>query len=147
MVFEGKIIRVLPTRGGVSERTGNQWKALPFVFSYYEPGQERVDDRVLLETFDTNVMAQIGKYCIKGDDGKAVIENGSLKLTGPIPCKIGFGHKVKDVKNKQGDTVTLNELRIYSMEILSANDAAAQPAPQPQPQVPFPSENDDDLPF
>ena len=153
MVFEGKIIRVLPTRGGVSERTGNQWKALPFVFSYYEPGQERVDDRVLLETFDTNVMAQIGKYCVKGDDGKAVIENGSVKLTGPIPCKIGFGHKVREFKNKQDETVTVNELRIYSMEILSVNGAAAQqqtaaqPAPQPQPQVPFPSENDDDLPF
>ena len=98
MVFEGKIIRVLPTRGGVSERTGNQWKALPFVFSYYEPGQERVDDRVLLETFDINLMAQIAQYCVKGQDSKAVVENGSLKLTGQIPCKIGFGHKVKDVK-------------------------------------------------
>ncbi len=102
MVFEGKIIRVLPTRGGVSERTGNQWKALPFVFSYYEPGQERVNDRVLLETFDTNVMAQIAQYCVKGQDGKAVVENGSLKMTSQIPCKIGFGHKVRDFQNKQG---------------------------------------------
>lgn len=131
MVFEGKIIRVLPTRGGVSERTGNQWKALPFVFSYYEPGQERVDDRVLLETFDTNVMAQIGKYCVKGDDGKAVVENGSLKLTCQIPCKIGFGHKVREFQNKQGETVTVNELRIYSIEIGIAlqQQPAAQPAP------------------
>lgn len=150
MVFEGKIIRVLPTRGGVSERTGNQWKALPFVFSYYEPGQERVDDRVLLETFDTNVMAQIAQYCVKGQDGKAVVENGSLKLTGQIPCKIGFGHKVKDVKNKQGDTVTLNELRIYSIEIGAASQqqpAAQQPQ---QSQSPFPPQaptDDDDLPF
>jgi hypothetical protein len=76
-----------------------------------------------------------------------------VKLTGQIPCKIGFGHKVREFQNKQGETVTVNELRIYSMEILSANGAAAQqqpaaqPAPQPQPQVPFPSENDDDLPF
>lgn len=131
MVFEGKIIRVLPTRGGVSERTGNQWKALPFVFSYYEPGQERVDDRVLLETFDTNVMAQIGKYCVKGDDGKAVVENGSLKLTGQIPCKIGFGHKVREFQNKQGETVTINELRIYSIEIGTASQQ--QPAAQPAP--------------
>ena len=138
MVFEGKLIRVLPTRGGVSERTGNQWKALPFVFSYYEPGQERVDDRVLLETFDTNVMAQIGKYCVKGDDGKAVVENGSLKLTGQIPCKIGFGHKVREFQNKQGETVTVNELRIYSIEIgiASQQQPAAQPAPQSQ--APFP---------
>jgi hypothetical protein len=70
-----------------------------------------------------------------------------VKLTGQIPCKIGFGHKVREFKNKQDETVTVNELRIYSMEILSANGAAAQPAPQPQTQVPLPSENDDDLPF
>jgi len=150
MVFEGKIIRVLPTRGGVSERTGNQWKALPFVFSYYEPGQERVDDRVLLETFDTNVMAQIAQYCVKGQDGKAVVENGSLKMTVQIPCKIGFGHKVKDVKNKQGDTVTLNELRIYSIEIGAASQQQPAAQQQQQSQAPFPPQtpaNDDDLPF
>ena len=148
MVFEGKIIRVLPTRGGVSERTGNQWKALPFVFSYYEPGQERVDDRVLLETFDTNVMAQIAQYCVKGQDGKAVVENGSVKMTGQIPCKIGFGHKVRDFQNKQGETVTVNELRIYSIEIGTASQQ--QPAAQQQPQAPFPPQapaDDDDLPF
>ena len=150
MVFEGKIIRVLPTRGGVSERTGNQWKALPFVFSYYEPGQERVDDRVLLETFDTNVMAQIAQYCVKGQDSKAVVENGSLKLTGQIPCKIGFGHKVKDVKNKQGDTVTLNEMRIYSIEIGTASQQQPAAQQQQQSQAPFPPQaqtDDDGLPF
>lgn len=149
MVFEGKIIRVLPTRGGVSERTGNQWKALPFVFSYYEPGQERVDDRVLLETFDTNVMAQIAQYCVKGQDGKAVVENGSLKLTGQIPCKIGFGHKVREFQNKQGEMVTVNELRIYSIEIgiASQQQPAAQPAQQSQAPFPPQTEENDDLPF
>ena len=149
MVFEGKIIRVLPTRGGVSERTGNQWKALPFVFSYYEPGQERVDDRVLLETFDTNVMAQIAQYCVKGQDSKAVVENGSLKLTGQIPCKIGFGHKVRDFQNKQGEMVTINELRIYSIEIgiASQQQPAAQSAPQSQAPFPPQTEENDDLPF
>ena len=149
MVFEGKIIRVLPTRGGVSERTGNQWKALPFVFSYYEPGQERVDDRVLLETFDTNVMAQIAQYCVKGQDGKAVVENGRLKMTGDIPCKIGFGHKVREFQNKQGETVTVNELRIYSIEIgiASQQQPAAQSAPQSQAPFPPQTEENDDLPF
>ena len=150
MVFEGKIIRVLPTRGGVSERTGNQWKALPFVFSYYEPGQERVDDRVLLETFDTNVMAQIAQYCVKGHDGKAVVENGSLKLTGQIPCKIGFGHKVREFQNKQGETVTVNELRIYSIEIGTASQQQPAAQQQQQSQAPFPPQapaDDDDLPF
>ena len=149
MVFEGKIIRVLPTRGGVSERTGNQWKALPFVFSYYEPGQERVDDRVLLETFDTNVMAQIAQYCVKGQDGKAVIENGSVKLAGQIPCKIGFGHKVREFQNRQGETVTVNELRIYSIEIGTASQQQPTAQHPQQSQAPFPpqTEENDDLPF
>ena len=141
---------MLPTRGGVSERTGNQWKALPFVFSYYEPGQERVDDRVLLETFDTNVMAQIAQYCVKGHDGKAVVENGSLKLTGQIPCKIGFGHKVREFQNKQGETVTVNELRIYSIEIGTASQQQPAAQQQQQSQAPFPPQaqtDDDGLPF
>ena len=148
MEFEGRIQRVLPVSSGTSQR--GEWKKLPFVFSYYEPGQERVDDRVLLETFDTNVMAQIAQYCVKGQDGKAVVENGSLKMTGQIPCKIGFGHKVREFQNKQGETVTVNELRIYSIEIGIASQQQPAAQQQQQSQAPFPPQapvDDDGLPF
>ena len=61
MEFEGRITRVLPVRSGTSQN-GNEWKRLPFVFAYYENPDQRCEDKVLLETFDTNQMAEIAKY-------------------------------------------------------------------------------------
>ena len=162
MEFDGRIIRVLPTRSGTSQN-GNEWKRLPFVFAYYENGEQRWEDKVLLETWDTNIMAQIAHYCEIGQDGKVIIENGSVKLKVlDIKCKCGFSHTVRDVTKKDGTgTVTMNDLRCYRLEIGAA--PAQQPAPQPQyqpqpayqpqPQQPFPPQNqeggpsNDDLPF
>jgi hypothetical protein len=67
MEFEGRISRVLPVRSGTSQKGG--WKALPFVFEYFESGNQRWPDRVLLETMDTNIMSKIGAYLKKGADG------------------------------------------------------------------------------
>lgn len=154
MEFEGRIIRVLPTRSGTSQN-GNEWKRLPFVFAYYETPDQRWEDKVLLETFDTNQMAQIAQYCEIGADHKVVVENGSVKLkTLDIKCKCGFSHNVKDVTRKDGSgTATINEMRCYKLEI-AGQSQAQQPAPQAQPayqpQPPFPPQTpatDDDLPF
>ena len=163
MEFEGRITRVLPVRSGTSQN-GNEWKRLPFVFSYYENPDQWWEDKVLLETWDTNHMAQIAQYCEVGQDGKVVVENGSVKLkTLDIKCRCGFSHSVKDVTKKDGSgTVTMNDLRCYRLEIGGAGvaqqqtqQAAAQPAPAPQPAPqpnPFgPQVNQegggDDLPF
>ena len=156
MEFEGRITKVLPVRSGTSQR-GNEWKILPFVFAYYENPDQRWEDRVLLETFDTNVMAQIAKYCEVGADKKVVVENGSVKLKVlDIKCRCGFSHNVKDVTRKDGSgTATINEMRCYKLEIVGQSQAQqpapqAQPAYQPEPQTPFPPQTpatDDDLPF
>ena len=150
MEFEGRIVRVLPTRSGTSQ-SGNEWKRLPFVFAYFENGEQRWEDKVLLETWDTNLMAQIAQYCEIGQDGKAVIENGSVKLKVlDIKCRCGFSHSVKDITKKDGTgTVTMNELRCYKLEI---HGSTQQPAPQPQQtQQPFAPQaqegGHDDLPF
>ena len=155
MEFEGRIIRVLPTRSGTSQR--GEWKTLPFVFAYYESPDQRWEDKVLLETFDTNQMAQIAQYCEVGADKKVVVENGSVKLKVlDIKCRCGFSHNVKDVTRKDGSgTATINEMRCYKLEIAGQSQVQqptpqAQPAYQPQPQVPFPPQTpatDDDLPF
>ena len=166
MEFEGRITKVLPVRSGTSQR-GNEWKILPFVFAYYENPDQRWEDRVLLETFDTNVMAQIAKYCEVGADKKVVVENGSVKLkTLDIKCKCGFSHNVEEVPKRDGSGMaTINKLRCYRLEI---HDAVAHPQTQ-QPaqqatvqavQQPFPPQvdnfgypiqpskpGDDDLPF
>ena len=163
MEFEGRIIRVLPVRSGTSQN-GNEWKRLPFVFAYYESGEQRWEDRVLLETWDTTWMALIAQYCEIGEDHKVVVENGSVKLkTLDIKCKCGFSHNVKDVARRDGSgVVTMNELKCYKLEVIQqqmpAGNAAGvavgqQPAFQPQAQMPFGAQQPqgggetDDLPF
>ena len=149
MEFEGRISRVLPARSGISQR--GEWKALPFVFEYFESQDQRWSDKVLLETFDTNVMAQIGKYMKKGADGKAVVENGECVLMGELKCKCGFSHSVRTFDRQDGTKATINEVRMYKFEVLAqwaavAQQQAQQPAFQPQPQ-PQGGGDEDDLPF
>jgi hypothetical protein len=149
MEFEGRIQRVLPVSSGTSQR--GEWKKLPFVFEYFENGEQRWSDKVLLETFDTNVMAQIGKYLKKGVDGKAVVENGECVLLGELKCKCGFSHSVRTFDRQDGTKATINEVRMYKFEVLAQGAAVAQqqtqqPAFQPQPQPQGGGETDD-LPF
>ena len=128
MEFEGRIQRVLPVRSGTS-KNGNEWKTLPFVFEYFERPDDRWSDKVLLETFDTNIMAQIGHYLKKGPDGKAVIENDEHVLLCEVKCRVGFGHNVDTGKRQDGTTFTVNRIRMYKFEI--TNGLGQQPAGQP----------------
>ena len=153
---------MLPVRSGTSQN-GNEWKRLPFVFAYYENGEQRWEDRILLETWDTNCMSQIAQYCEIGQDGKVVVENGSVKMKVlDIKCLCGFSHNVKDVTKKDGSGVlTMNELKCYRLVIqpaVNATGTVAQPhapqqpfVPQQPAQAPFPpmpeGGHTDDLPF
>ena len=110
MEFTGQVKKILPVRSGVSQRTGNEWKSLPFIFEYHEHETDRYADTVLLETFDTNV-----------------IDN--LKEGMDIRC--GFGHRTREYEGK-----TYNELRLYKIESVrgaQAQNAAPQAANAPQP--------------
>ena len=134
MEFIGRVKKLLPIRSGVSQRTGNEWKALPFIFEYYEHETDRYADTVLLETFDTNV-----------------IDN----LKEGMEVKCGFGHRTREYEGK-----TYNELRLYKIESVRGAQAAQQAAqdanaslagnqptpPFPEPQNPS-NQDDDDLPF
>ena len=164
MEFEGRISRVLPVRSGTSQR--GEWKALPFVFEYFETEDQRWSDKVLLETFDTNIMAQIGAYLKKGADGKAVVENGECVLMYELKCRVGFSHSVRDFDRQDGTKGTSNNIRCYKFEISGQQgqqSAANQAPPQAQPTTapvipptapfpPFPPQSAeggqaDDLPF
>jgi len=118
MQFSGQIKKVLPSRQGVSQRTGNQWKAQPFIFEYFENPSDRYADSVLLETFDENIMSQLKE---------------GLKVT------IGFGHHVRDYKlttgDRAGQTQYTNECRIYHFEVIGT----ANPAPSPSGYAPSPT--------
>ena len=154
MEFEGRIQRVLPVRSGTSQR--GAWMALPFVFEYFETPDQRWSDKVLLETMDTNIMAQIGAYLKKGADGKAVVENGECVLLAELNCRIGFSHSVRQYDRQDGSRATINNVSIYKFEVLGEGvatgsqqtgqqPAAAQPAAEPAAE---PAKvEDDDLPF
>ena len=103
MEFIGRVKQILPLRSGVSQRTGNEWKALPFVFEYYEHETDRYPDSVLLGTFDDKVIEH-------------------LKEGMEVRC--GFSHRTREYEGK-----TYNEVRLYKIE--SVKTAAQQPA-QPQ---------------
>ena len=129
MEYQGRIRKVLPVRTGTSQRTGNNWKCLPFVFEYFENETDRWPDSVVLETFDEKVI-------------------NSLKEGMEVRC--GFGHRAKEYDGK-----TFNELRLYKIESVKSSEQPAQ-HPQPQPSSEQPAaqhqqqqtqEQPDDLPF
>ena len=108
MEFQGRIAKLLPIRQGVSQRTGNEWKSLPFIFEYFEHDSDRYADSVLLETFDTKV-----------------IDN--LKEGMEVRC--GFGHKTREFTKQDGTTAVINDLRLYKIEsVRKAQNQLAQQA-------------------
>jgi hypothetical protein len=132
MEFQGRIAKLLPIRQGVSQRTGNEWKSLPFIFEYFENPSDRYADSVMLETFDTKV-----------------IEN--LKEGMEVRC--GFGHKTREY-TKDGKTMTINDIRLYKIESVHKDQPAGQAAEvgaQQQGAAPAPQQQEggdnDDLPF
>jgi len=156
MEFEGRIQKVLPVRSGTGQK--GEWKALPFVFEYYENPSDRYPDSVLLETMDHDMMRNIGRFVVRGEDKKAILKDGQCELTTEIKCRCGWSHKVNTFKRKDGTDGMMNNMRPYKLEILndstSAEGTATQaPAYQPaQQQAPFPATNNqggdtDDLPF
>ena len=108
MEFQGRIAKLLPIRQGVSQRTGNEWKSLPFIFEYFEHDSDRYADSVLLETFDTKV-----------------IDN----LKEGMEVKCGFGHKTREFTKQDGTTAVINDLRLYKIEsVRKAQNQLAQQA-------------------
>jgi len=119
MEFQGRIARLLPIRQGVSQRTGNEWKSLPFIFEYFEHESDRYADSVMLETFDTNV-----------------IDN--LKEGMEVRC--GFGHRTREFTKQDGTTGIINDIRLYKIESVrkAQNQHAQQAIQQPVGQQPAP---------
>ena len=150
MEFEGRIQKVLPVRSGTSQK--GEWKALPFVFEYFERPDDRWGDKVLLETMDQAVMGKIGAYVERGTDGKGIVENGCMKLKAEIPCRCGFSHSVRDWTDKEGKTSYFNQVRLYKFEILTEQNVTVAQQQTQQQAPPFPNQQpaaqeNDDLPF
>ena len=108
MEFQGRIAKLLPIRQGVSQRTGNEWKSLPFIFEYFEHDSDRYADSVMLETFDENVI-------------------NHLKEGMEVRC--GFGHRTREFTKQDGTKAFINDIRLYKIEsVRKAQNQTAQQA-------------------
>lgn len=151
MEFEGRIMKVLPVRSGTSSK--GEWKALPFIFEYFETDDQRWSDKVLLETMEPSIMGKIGAFVERGADNKGIVENGGMKLKGEIKCRCGFSHSVREWTDKDGKTSHFNQVRLYKFEIMTEQNVAVvqqqtkQEAPLFPPPYPQPAQESDDLPF
>lgn len=175
MEFDGRITRVQPAKTG-TRTDGSTWVELTFVFAYYEQGEQRYEDSVLVSTFDTNIIRSISQYLAKAKDAegkeKVVYEYDCAKMLVPhIPCRCGFSLRAKTVQKKdKSGWLVIQENRCYKLEVISgqqrqqpagypAGTVAQQNTPQYSPvqqqgAAPFPPQVDangnptyDDLPF
>jgi len=151
MEFTGRISRLFAPREGVSRRTGQPWKALPFIFEFFEREEDTYASFAKLETFDTNIMAKIAQFVAKDSDGKAIIKEGCMELTKnvEVKCNIKLDVRVYDVKE-----AVFNEVRLRSMEVLTkaeTQNTQAAPAEEQKQGDSFadlkPADPADDLPF
>ena len=142
MEFVGQIKKILTPREGVSERTGNEWKIQPFIFEYFENPSDRYADSVMLETFNSEIIAQLKEY---------------------MKVRIGFGHKTREITRKDGTKTIINEVTLYKFELLDGaahhpeaqtaqtaavdNQQANQPAEAQKAADGEQKDKKDDLPF
>ena len=133
MKFQGRVKKLLPVRSGTSQRTGRDWRALPFIFEYFEHETDRFADSVMLETLDD-----------------AVINN--LKEGMEVICN--FGHNVSEFTpstgERAGQVQYINNMRLYSIESVQHANAAQGQTGQPSPQQTVqaaPADDVDPLPF
>lgn len=130
MEFIGKIIAVLPAKGGVSNRTGNEWKAQEYVIE--DSTSSQYPRRMCFEVFGADKIAQFNIQV--GQD-----------------LKVSF-----DIDANQWQDRWFNRIRAWKVEpaVAASAPAAAQAAGAPLP-PPAPAaapdflagDVKDDLPF
>lgn len=147
MEFTGRISRLFEPREGVSMRTGQPWKALPFIFEFFESEEDRYASFAKLETFDTKIMAKIAQFVAKDADGNTIIKEGCMELTKNIDVKCKFRLNISLYNGR-----VYNEVVLREMEVLT--EAEEQPTAQAAEQKQGdsfadlqPADPEDELPF
>jgi hypothetical protein len=121
MEFKGIISKVVE-RSGTSQSTGKEWKRTGFVFEFKEHDTDPWFDKVYLEPWDENIIAQL-------KEGAQV--------------KVGFRHAT----TTYGDRI-YNDIRMNSFEVLRKKEAEPEPIKfVEQTEAIQPTPEGDDLPF
>ena len=149
MEYTGRISRLFEPREGVSMRTGQPWKALPFIFEFFEREEDTYASFAKLETFDTKIMAKIAQFVAKDADGKAIIKEGCMELTKNVEVKCNIKLNVRVYKDN-----VFNEVMLRSIEVLTEADEQTNTAAPAEEKKQGDSFSDlktadpaDDLPF
>lgn len=150
MEFTGRISRLFEPRKGISKRTGQPWKALPFIFEFFDAEDDKYSSFVKLETFNTDVMAKIAKFVAKDEEGKAIIKDGCMDLTRSIEVKCNIRLNINIYKDN-----VYNEVVLRDMEVLNESDEQCNSQNTAMPENKqggsfdelTPATPEDDLPF
>ena len=137
MELQGRVVRLLPLKEGVSQ-AGNPYRTQDFIFGYYESADSIYEKNILLNIRNEN----IEKYNLK--------ENDKIKVRISLGCR----------EYPQGSGKYFNDIRTGDITIIQkANAQPSQPTngqqannnPQPQQNASTGGENQgghgDDLPF
>lgn len=150
MEFTGRISRLFEARRGVSVRTGQPWKALPFIFEFFETEEDRYASFAKLETFDTNIMAKIAKFVAIDNDGKVVIKEGCMELTKNVEVKCNFRININVYNGRVYNEIVLRDMEVLTEYVEDPNTQSA-PAQEQKQGNSFsdlkPADPADDLPF
>ena len=138
MELQGRVVRLLPLKEGVSQSTGNPYRTQEFIFGFYESADSIYEKNILLSVRNEN----IEKY--------KLAENDKIKVRIALSCR----------EYPQGSGKYFNDIRTGDITIIQkANAGSAHPTnghqennnPQPQQNADTGVENQggesDDLPF
>lgn len=161
MEFIGRITRLLEFREGVSMRTGNAWKTLPFIFEFEDTSEnwEGKHDKlyIKLEIYDKDVMSELSKFIRLDANGKSIISNGCMEMTDLPEAKVKFRLDISTYNGRVYNDIILQNIEILSKPLGEASGTmdgnaagtAAKPTGQEAPLNSFREleQNGEELPF
>ena len=143
MELEGRVVRLLPLKEGVSQSTGNPYRTQDFIFGYYENQSDIYERNIVLNVRNEN----IEKYNLK--------ENDKIKVRIALSCREypqGSGRYFNDIRT--GDITVIQKVNVEPAQQANTKAVGQQQAQQNQgqqqaPVLPQPGGGGDadDLPF
>lgn len=138
MELIGKIIQVLPERGGTSARTGSEWRVGTYVL---ETTTDRFPRKMVFEVFGSDKIQQFN------------IQPGEMvRVSFDIDAHEYQGRWFNSIRawNVDRNVATMNQMPAGAPDMTPFGAAPAAPAmgtAAPADQAPFPGSGSDDLPF
>ena len=143
MELEGRVVRLLPLKEGVSQSTGNPYRTQDFIFGYYENQSDIYERNIVLNVRNEN----IEKYNLK--------ENDKIKVRIALSCREypqDSGRYFNDIRT--GDITVIQKVNVEPAQQANTKAVGQQQAQQNQgqqqdPVLPQPGGGGDadDLPF